>query len=192
MHPIRKLASLAAFALLAACAAPEIRVPPPESDDVARLAQTLASLGPEVDPEEAERAAAIAYEYSRDQAIRYNVTDPPLIHNTKVNMGLRPRGLCYQWADDLEARLARENFQTLVMHRAIANSDTLRIDHSTVIMSQAGEGMFEGVVLDGWREGGRLFWSPTLEDERYVWVARTDVFAERRAQEAAEVARGRN
>ena len=168
--------------VVAGCASPII--PPPDDADVARLAQEVHGLGPGVDPEEAARLARISYDYARELRARYGVTDPPLVHNTKVNMGLRDRGLCYQWADDIEARLQQESFGTLEFHRAIANADTPLIDHSVVIVSRRGDSMFEGVVLDGWRDGGRLFWSRTREDPRYDWVAR-DVVFERRLQSAA-------
>lgn len=176
MGAIRKLACLLTLVttLVAGCVSPVI--PPPDDADVSRLAQEVSSLGPGVDPEEAARLARISYDYARELRARYGVTDPPLVHNTKVNMGLRERGLCYQWADDIEARLRQEGFESLEFHRAIANSDTLLIDHSVVIVSRRGDTMFQGVVLDGWRDGGRLFWSKTLEDPRYDWVARDEVF----------------
>lgn len=177
---LRLLRLLPFLAVLAAagCAAPD-SVPPPTEAQVARLAQAVIDFGPGVDPEEAARLARISHDYVRRLRVEYGVTDPPLIHNTKVNMGLRPRGLCYQWADDLEARLRQEGFRTLDFHRAIANADTLLIDHSVLIVSRKGDGLFDGIVLDGWRDGGRLFWSPVLEDTRYDWVPRDVVFAER-------------
>lgn len=181
---IRILAILSTLGL-AACGVSPDGPPAPDPAEVARLAQTVSGFAPDVDPEEARRLAEISYSYARQLAIDYNVTDPPLIHNMKVNMGLRERGLCYQWADDIEARLRQENFRTLEFHRAIANADNLLIDHSVVIVSRKGDTMFQGVVLDGWRDSGKLFWSPVLEDKRYTWVPREDVFEERRRQEAA-------
>ncbi len=180
--PARLARLLAALALLivAACGAPPAP-DQPDRRDIDALTARLVSLGPEIDPEEAARMARISYEYPLQLRREYGVTDPPLIHNTKVNMGLRPRGLCFQWADDLEARLRQENFRTFAFHRAIANADTLRIDHSVLIVSRVGDDMYQGVVLDGWRNGGNLYWSRTTEDERYDWVPREIVFAQRRA-----------
>ena len=147
----------------------------------------IAGLGPGVDPDEAVRAARIAYRHTDDLARAYEITDPPLVHNTKVNMGLRPRGLCWHWAEDMEKRLAAEGFRTLSLHRAIANADNpYRIDHSTVIVSRRGDGMFDGLVLDPWREGGRLTWVGVREDDRYNWVPRQEVFARKRAERLAE------
>lgn len=162
---------------------------PAEPSEVAELAALIRSLGPGVDPEEAARVARISLDYPLRLRREYGVTDPPLIHNTKVNLGLRPRGLCYQWADDMEARLRQENLQTLVLHRAIANADNIRIEHSTVIASAPGDDMFAGVVLDPWRFGGDLYWSKTLDDPKYRWVPRAEVFEMKRRQAAAEARR---
>ncbi|QBF29734.1 hypothetical protein [Thalassococcus sp. S3] len=152
-----------------------------EKAQITELAASIRALGPEVDPEEAERAARIAYSHTHELAIQYQITDPPLIHNTKVNMGLRPRGLCWHWAEDIENRLKQENFQTLDLHRAIANSDNpFRIEHSTAIVSRKGDSMFDGIVLDPWRKGGILHWTPTRTDTDYNWLPRQQVFEAKR------------
>lgn len=162
--------------------------PPARSDDVARLAAEIQELGPGVDPDEAQRAARIAYSYTAQLAQEYQITDPPLIHNAKVNKGLRPRGLCWHWAQDMEQRLNQEHFETLTLHRAIANADNpFRIDHSTAIISRRGDSMYDGVVLDPWRYGGVLFWAPLVEDTHYKWVPRDVVLEKRRQEQVAKL-----
>jgi len=165
---------------LAACGtAPEKRAVTAPGD-IERLQATILDMRPDIDPEEAGRAASIAFGYTRDLAIQYQITDPPLVHNTKVNMGLKPRGLCWHWAEDMERRLDAEGFETLEMHRAIAEGRGFRIDHSTAIISAKGDGYADGVVLDPWREGGRLFFASVAEDTRYMWEARDVVLGRRR------------
>ncbi len=152
----------------------------PEENRVADpdgLAREIMRLSPDVSPEEATRVAQISYRYSLQLRQEYNVTDGALVHNAKVNRGTRPRGLCWHWADDLEARLRLESLETLDLHRAIANHDNIRIEHSTVVVSARGDTMREGIVLDPWRYGGYLFWSPVLQDDRYNWEERHVVFA---------------
>ena len=181
---IRVLMLVATLATVAACAAP----PPSTGDEVQRLTAEIQRLGPDIDPEEARRAAQVAYSYTAQLVDEYQITDPPLIHNAKVNKGLRPRGLCWHWAEDIERRLKQEDFQTLELHRAIANADNpLRIDHSTAIISRKGESLYEGVVLDTWRYGGVLFWSPLVEDARYDWVPRDVVLEKRRQEQVARL-----
>lgn len=161
--------------VLAGCGAPP---PPPEESDVTRLAAAILDLGPQVDPEEAARAARISYEHSHRLALEYEITDPPIVHNTKVNMGLKPRGLCWHWARDMEDRLKLENFQTLDLHRAVANADNaFRLEHSTAVISAKGDSFREGIVLDPWRKGGRLTWAPVAWDKDYTWEPRNEVVA---------------
>lgn len=181
----RKLACLCtlfAVLVLGACA-PGPSLSTTDSQDVAALTRAIQAMGADVDPEEAARAARLAYSHTQVLARQYEITDPPLIHNTKVNMGLRSRGLCWHWAMDMEARLKQEGFQTLSLHRAVANADNpFRLEHSTVIISRRGEGYMDGIVLDPWRLGGVLHWAPTREDTRYDWQPRDEVLARKRAR----------
>ena len=176
-----------------ACSAPyEPPVPPSqtvttvaahEQAEVAKLTTALLALDATVDPEEAERAAQIAYAYTAELKRAYGITDPPLLHNTKVNMGLRPRGLCWHWAEDMERRLLSEGFVTLDMHRMISSpSNPFRIDHSTAVISAKGHNVYDGIVLDPWRLGGTLTWDLVQEDTRYEWRPRAEVLAEKRAK----------
>ncbi len=157
----------------------------PEKHQIEELERGILALGAEVDPAEAVRAARISFEYSHQLAIEYEITDPPLVHNYKVNQGLRPRGLCYHWAEDMEARLLRENFRTLDIHRAIGNPDKVfRIDHSTAIVSRRGDSMYQGIVVDPWRNGGALHWAPVRADTHYDWQPRLKVLEKRRRKKA--------
>jgi hypothetical protein len=180
--------SLLVITILAGCATTSpAGPPPPNQQEILELAQVIRALGDDVDPEEADRAAHIAYEYPLQLAQEYQITDSALIHNMKVNNGTRPRGLCWHWAQDMETRLKQENFQTLDLHRAIANSNMLlRIDHSTVIVSSRGDTMYEGLVLDPWRYSGELHWTPPREDSSYAWRPREEVLAEKRERMVAQ------
>ncbi|WP_323768379.1 hypothetical protein [Marinovum sp.] len=171
---------------LSACAVPGTYGPTLATrDDEQALTRALRDLGPEVDAEEADRAARLAFSESWRLAQLYEIEDAPLVHNSKVNMGIKARGLCYHWADDLEKRLKQEQFRSLQLHRAVANWDNILLEHSTVILSQRGQSLYDGIVLDPWRGGGRLFWAPTLEDLRYSWTPREEVFRVRRERRAA-------
>ena len=148
--------------------------------EIAALAASIEGLSPDVDPAEAARAAHLSYAATHELAIAYQITDPALIHNAKVNAGQRPRGLCYHWAEDIQARLDSAGFETLETARAIANADNpILIDHSTTVIVPKGAPMQAGVVIDPWRYAGRLFWSPVAQDTRYVWRPRQQVLREK-------------
>jgi len=175
---LRSLGALA-LVLLAACGGPP---PPAAPGEVSRLAAAIAALGPEVDRAEARRAAEISYAHTHRLAQDYEITDPPVIHNTKVNMGLKPRGLCWHWAHDMEKRLRQERFATLDLHRAVANADSVRLEHSTAIVSARGAEYDEGIILDPWRKGGRLTWVAVRDDRDYDWEPRQEVVARKLAR----------
>ncbi|MDF1726659.1 MAG: hypothetical protein P1U53_02810 [Sulfitobacter sp.] len=170
---IRLLHCLSLLLTLAACAGgvPDRGGP----EEVQALARSIAALSPAINPAEAQRAAALSYAQTHRLALAYQITDPPLIHNAKVNAGIKPRGLCYHWAEDMEAALVAEGFRTLDIQRAIANSESLiLIEHSTAVITPRGAPMQSGIVIDPWREGGRLFWKRVADDRRYDWLPRDE------------------
>lgn len=174
---LKRLVAFACLLLLAACGVPEASRAPVTQDDIAALSRAIAGLGPDVDDQEARRAAEIAYAYTAQLAVEYEIEDPPLVHNAKVNAGVKPRGLCWHWAEDMERRLEAEGFRTLDVERAIANAfNPVLIDHSTAVIVARGDGFADGIVLDPWRYGGRLFWDQTVDDTRYGWMDQQEVF----------------
>ena len=155
--------------------------------EIDKLRQAFLNLGPGVDPEEAARAARVVYTYVDQLVIEYQIEDSsPLAHNTKVNFGQKPRGLCWHWAHDLDIRLQMERFKTLEIHRAIANYNNLRLEHSSTILGRRGDRMEDSIVLDPWRNAGYLFWEIVRKDTRYNWTPRDEVFAYKRAQKKRE------
>lgn len=118
--------------------------------------------------DEAERVAGSAYDYSRELAMRYRVVRPALWHNFLVNTGHKERGLCYEWAEDLLAELQSFNLASLQLRWAIARAETAR-EHNAVVVTAPDQPFEQGIVLDPWRRGGKLVWSPVMAD-RYPWV----------------------
>jgi len=155
----------------------------PSEDEIAELAQAIAGLRDDVQGDEATRAARIAFTYAAQLAEQYEIEDGPITHNRKVNRGEKPRGLCWHWAEDMEARLDLEGFASLEMERAIANGQSpILLAHSTAVIVPKGAPMEAGIVLDPWRYGGQLFWDTVAGDTRYRWRPREVVLAEKRGR----------
>ena len=192
MQPLRHKLLVTAWLILLilpACATTPAPVAPnlvDESMRISELTQEIIALDERIDPHEARLAATIAIRYSRELAEQYKISGSAISHNLKVNLGLRERGLCIHWTEDLLARLQREKFKSLDLHWAIANYESaFRLEHSTVIVSANNASLYHGLVLDPWRNSGELFWSPTLEDERYPWRPKAEIMALKRDVKAA-------
>lgn len=155
------LCALLCAAALAGCATSAPTCPEP-------LAARLRSLGPAVAPAEAALAADTALSYSLQLAKEYRVVRPAILHNVLVNLGVRKRGLCFQWADDLSVKLQALNLRTLQLHRGVARLETRR-EHSSVVLTAPGQPFEQGVVLDAWRHSGHLYWGGVRTD-KYPWI----------------------
>ena len=159
--------------LLAGCSGAQ---KPERANDVAGLEAALLALGPNVDRAEAARAARLAYAVTDDLRREYQITDAPLVHNTKVNIGLKPRGLCYHWARDIQTRMTQAGFATLQFNGVVANAENpFWLEHSSAVVHLRGGAWQDGIVLDPWRTGGYLHWAKVREDTKYPWKLRSDV-----------------
>ena len=182
-----------AFLLTQGCAtsSPQVDLPPTiEQQRIADLSLAIRSLSAAIDAAEAQRAARISIEYTRQLAVQYEIEDSPIMHNFLVNIGVKPRGLCVDWTSDLLTRLQQERFYSLKLHWGIANYEAaFRLEHSTVIVSARGDSLDQGLVLDPWRYSGHLFWAPTLEDPAYNWYPQVEIHALKRQRETASANR---
>ncbi len=164
--------AILAALVLGGCA---VSQPTTTQSDIEALAQAIRSLGPEVDPVEAQQAATISYTYSQQLAREWNITDPAIIHNAKIANGFREFGLCNDWAQAMTARLRQENFRTLDLHWVTSPPTQFRIIHHSALISAKGDSMYDGIILDPWRNSGALYWAPVREDTKYNWRPRLEV-----------------
>ncbi len=135
--------------------------------EIAALAKNLAVLSPQVNMVEALRVADTAVRYPLLLAGEWSATPPAAFNNTLINVGLRPRGLCYQWADALTVKLMTLHLQTLELHRGVAKLGTRR-EHSCVVLTAPGQNFTNGIALDAWRHCGKLNFAPVTAG-KYAW-----------------------
>lgn len=141
----------------------------PEQDiKIEALTQAILDLAPAVANEEASFIARESVLYSMVLANRYDLKGTPLWQNVLVNSGYREAGLCWQWARDLHAHLFRTPLKTLYLHHAVAYKGTFR-EHNALVVTEKGKAVANGIVLDPWRNSGRLHWEAVSED-KYPWL----------------------
>lgn len=131
------------------------------------LRDALIALSPStVDPREAELLSATAHTMSRQCAREYGVTGDPAFHNYLINIGVKKKGICADYTHDIGARLRELRFKTLILHWGTAwekESD----ENNALIVTARNQSFYEGIVLDGWRRAGRLFWCAVKADAEY-------------------------
>jgi len=144
----------------------------------------IMALSPDVDPDEAQRVAQIAYTTGRELKREWRVVWPPGYHNFLVNTGARKGGLCFQWAERLLLRLAEQKWETLEFHWA-ESYETTASEHNVIVVTAKGQHFSHGILLDNWRYGGRLIWGPIIEDPHYHWKENKAQFAKVLSKRAA-------
>ena len=136
---------------------------------VESLRHELAALHDDIDAHEARQLAEAAIGFSMALANRYRLTRPPILHNILVNLRLRDRGLCIHWAEDLLNHLRSLELKNFHLYWGVAHpKNPFRLEHSSVVVTAKGQPFEEGLVLDGWRHSGELFWVSVKKDT-YDW-----------------------
>jgi hypothetical protein len=131
------------------------------------LSAALVALSPRtVDPSEAELLSATAHTTSRQLAREYGVTGDPAFHNYLIHIGVKKRGICADYTHDIGARLRDLRFKTLVVHWGTA-WEKESSENNALIVTARNQSFYDGIVLDGWRRAGRLFWVHVKDDAEY-------------------------
>jgi hypothetical protein len=132
------------------------------------LQNDLAALNQQADLHEARQVAETAIFYSRHLADEYRLVQPAVLHNVLIRVGLKERGLCYHWTEDLLEQLQTLDLSTYQLHWGVAYRGSQLREHNSVVITARGK-MFEtGMVLDPWRNSGDLYWS-LIKTDRYPW-----------------------
>jgi len=140
----------------------------PNPQRVDALAAELCAMGRGVSAREARHVATVAVYYAEQLRDFYQMVRPVELHNVLVNLGLRRGGRCYEYSECMLAELQQLRLKTLELRRGIAWKDDLWNEHNCVVVTAPGRPFESGVVLDAWRNGGRLRWAPVRLDH-YPW-----------------------
>ena len=119
---------------------------------------------------EINELAALAITKPRELANRYNLATPPQYHNFLVNSGQRSRGLCYHFVEDIQNEINARGFKSFSFKWGVANQNRLNEHNVIVVMPKNGGDFREGIILDGWRNSGELYFSKVKDDNEYHFV----------------------
>src|SRR6266487_787143 len=143
---------------------PSFQVPKNESAAAEGLASQLAALSPRVNREEARLLAECAYATASQLRRQYRMFGTPIFNNFLVHWGIRKRGYCFQWAEDLLVTLDALKLASLELHWGEANPGNWR-ENNCIVVTAKGQPFNRGIILDCWRHFGRLRSGPVVGDE---------------------------
>ncbi len=144
------------------------QVPKNDSAKAEALANQLAALSSRVNWEEAELLAQCAYATVSKLRRQYRMFGTPIFNNFLIYHGIRKRGYCYQWSEDLLIALDRLKLTSLELHWGEYDPNTWR-ENNCIVVTAKGQPFKRGIMLECWRHLGHLYCGPVAGDyERYV------------------------
>lgn len=152
--------------VISACA--HVTEPEDVTSEIKDLTQAINALSAEVLPADAIQTSNLLINTAIELADEYNMASPALYHNMLVNLGLRERGLCCHWAEDLHAKLRELNTSSLKFDWLVARYGSQLREHNTVVIYASGSTWANGIVFDPWRKAGVPHWTKVAGDE-YPW-----------------------
>ena len=137
-------------------------------EKIGLLQDDLAALNQQADLLEAGQVAETAITYSDQLAEEYHLVRPAVLHNVLTRVGLKDRGLCYHWTEDLLKQLQSLDLRTYQLHWGVAYRGSELREHNSVVITARGQAFEKGMVLDPWRNSGDLYWA-LIKSDRYPW-----------------------
>ena len=133
---------------------------------IKELTKALVALAADVDPAEAQSLSVTAHTTARRLKREYRVVLNPEFTVFLYNIGMRKRGWCGHWAQDIGAELKELKLKTLVLHWGEAYPNTTS-ENNALVVTARNQPFDEGIIIDGWRRAGRLFWCQVKKDDEY-------------------------
>lgn len=140
-----------------------------------KLSRVLIDLNETINTLEAEDFARKVTIYSFDLAKRYNLVAPALWHNSLVNIGIRERGLCYEWSDDLLKYLLKQDYKSLQFYSVVSDRGSY-FEHNALAVLATGDIINNSILLDAWRNSGNLYFIHIKKDKSYSWEKRLEIY----------------
>jgi len=149
-----------------------VKVAPPSHTHIEALSHLLGTLDSSISEEEALALSQDIFHKTESLTKEFEMTSPPQYHNFLVNIGLREKGLCYHWSDALYTYFTQKSYPSFEFHLMGANIGEYWTEHNVLLVVAKGKPVEEGIIIDPWRESGRLYFSKVKEDTKYVWKHR--------------------
>ena len=161
--------------LFAGCVAPTRQGAPASTPEELEALAGAVSRATAAGESTAREFARVALAGTAGLAERYELAYPPLWHNALVNAGLRERGLCHQFADDLSHHLAAGGPWPFPVRPVAARPDSYFRAHHALAVGRPGAPLAEWLILDPWRGAGKLRWSLAADDPTpWAWWSPPD------------------
>ena len=139
---------------------------------ITELSTLLQSLDKHILQEEARYLSQDIFHETQKLTKEFELSSPPQFHNFLVNVGYREKGLCYHWSDALYEHLSKKKYDSFEFHLMGANIGEYWYEHNVLVVVPKDGKVEEGIIIDPWRDSGKLYFSKVEDDLAYRWIHR--------------------
>jgi len=159
------------YFVFVACSVKPTKAP---QNQINRLSSLFQSLNKQITPNESLLLSKDIFQETTQLTKAFKLTSPPLWHNTLVGLGIKEKGLCYHWSDALYLHLLAKNYTHFEFHLVGANIGEYFFEHNALVVLSHGSRFEDGILIDPWRNSGKVYFCKIGEDKKYQWSHRRD------------------
>lgn len=94
---------------------------------------------------------------------QYKIGTFPIVHNLLIDVGLKKRGACKHWAEDLLALINSWEHPHFTSYWAEAHPGNI-LEHNVAVLAPRNSSFDKGILIDPWRTAGKPFWIKVSQD----------------------------
>ena len=100
----------------------------------------------------------------------YGIHTFPIVHNLLIDVGLKKRGACKHWAEDLLKSFEAIPHPHFTSFWGEAHPGNI-LEHNVAVLAPVGGTFGDGILIDPWRTAGKPFWAVVSDDSAHwqVW-----------------------
>ena len=136
---------------------------------VESLSKLLRSLDSFISSKEARSLSNEIFQETGKLRKNFNPVSQPQFNNFLINVGVKKKGLCYDWSDALYLHFSKKQYTSFEFHLLVAHKGEYFYEHNTLAVVAKGGKILDGVVIDPWRDPEKLYFSKVSEDKKYKW-----------------------
>lgn len=159
---------LSIILLFAACSNKNSLIKEEFNKNAKELSNIIINSSASIDKQEAREFSKSIILYSSFLAKNYEVKTHPLIHNTLINLNLKEKGFCYHYANDLLKYIKHKDYKSFKFKKIVSKRNDY-FEHTALILTRDDISFENSIVLDAWRDAGKLYFSKVNEDKDYIW-----------------------
>lgn len=99
---------------------------------------------------------------------KYHSFFMPVVHNMMISVGIKKRGACKHWAEDLLTFMRPIDRKFFYLNWGEAKPRKPG-EHNVAVVIPKGSPFEKGIFIDPWRTSGKPFWLKIPDDKHYKW-----------------------